>query len=148
MFNVVDLTKEGNIKFIESCDKLGIPETLARDTIGVLNYSGYVLFKYELEGMLTQYYMMNEDGIKLSCSEDNLYDIIEFAIDEVVKEIEYDLKENCRLGVDTDHMLIECGDKLDKMFTIYCKITPKKLPLTKTIYYSNLVKIAKTDFSK
>lgn len=148
LYDKVDLTKEGNSKFVKDCASLGIPMSLAKNTIGVLSYSGYALFKYDLEGMLTQYYIMNEDGIKLSCSEDSLYDIIEFAIDDVVKEIEFDLKENCKLGEDTHHMLNECGAMLDRMFTTYCKITPRKLPLTKTIYYSNLVKIAKTDFSK
>lgn len=164
MYSECDLSREGNLKFIEDCKKQGISEELARCVISVLSYNNITLFKYDLAEILHNYYLIGESdlskpNVKLCSDSKELYKIVEYAIDLVVEEIEYELKVNTILttkeGIESESALSYCGEYLDRMskeYLTYVKnnVNGKVLDslLAKSIYYKNLVTIALTDYSK
>ena len=80
-----------------------------------------MIFKYDLDDIICDYYLIgestqNEPNIKLCCSSKQLYKIVEYAMDEVVSEIEFELKENYILGYEEPNMLNYCGKYLLNMY--------------------------------
>lgn len=164
MYSKCDLSREGDLKFIEDCKNQGISEELARDVISVLSYNNITLFKYDLAEILHNYYLigeseLNKPNVKLCCASVELYKIVEYAIDLVVEEIEYELKVNTLLttneGIESESALYYCGGHLDRMSKEYLMYIKNNLNgevldnlLAKSIYYKNLVAIALTDYSK
>lgn len=159
MYSNYDLDKANNIEFKKRCMSEGISESLVHNTLGILSYIGVELFIYTLDFSPTPYYLINDGGVKLQCGKDSIHHIIKYAIDDVVREMEYELKENVVLktkeGIESESMLSYCGNILDSMiegYTNYLKDSGKEEELVEFTkecrYYNNLITIALTDYTK